>query len=189
MTRLILALLIASGAMIGSSAVPTTVAVSNPPAECRGRYPALTTAGTAEAPTPPTAVAPARWLGVAGGASHRAVLPVRFFPSAAEQPVRQQPAARPVTAASTTGQSIRGVASWMPERYGARYLALPEGAGHRVTVCGAAACVTMTSNDAGPSLAMQRKGRIVDLGVKAWEYVTGLPRSRGIAWVAVRRMP
>jgi hypothetical protein len=77
----------------------------------------------------------------------------------------------------------------MPERYGARYLALPEGAGHRVTVCGAAACVTMTSNDAGPSLAMQRKGRIVDLGVKAWEYVTGLPRSRGIAWVAVRRMP
>lgn len=117
------------------------------------------------------------------------------IPSAAAQPVRAT--SRPLglgSAASTTGNSsaipkgsIRGIASWMPERYGARYLALPEGAGHRVTVCGAAACVTMTSNDAGPSLAMQRKGRIVDLSAALFKRVTGLPLSRGIAWVTVRR--
>ena len=83
--------------------------------------------------------------------------------------------------------TIRTIASWMPERFGATYLALPEGAGHRVTICGAAACVTLTSCDAGPSLAMQRAGRTVDLGVLTWEYVTGLPRSRGLAWVTVRR--
>ena len=76
----------------------------------------------------------------------------------------------------------------MPERYGARYLALPEGAGVRVTICGAT-CVTLTSTDAGPSLAMQRApyNRMADIGVLAWERITGLPRSRGLARVTVTR--
>ena len=49
-----------------------------------------------------------------------------------------------------SGTALRGVASWMPERYGARYLALPQGPGFRARICGAGGCLTMTSTDAGP---------------------------------------
>jgi len=203
MTRLILALIVAMwtaglvptvrhAPMAGVSAVPTTVAVTSPPAECREwalgcrRYPALTTAGTAETPTPPSADLPPGWR---GGFSRRAV--VRFAPSAAAQPVRTAHHRR---GSSMTGNSqaplvgaIRGIASWVPARYGARYLALPEGAGVRVRLCGAARCVVMTSNDAGPDLAMQRKGRIVDLSAALFKRITGLPLSHGLAWVTVTR--
>ena len=79
-----------------------------------------------------------------------------------------------------------GVASWMPERYGARYLALPQGPGHRVTICGAGGCLPMTSTDAGPSKAMQRAGRVADIGVLAFERICGLPRSAGLCKVTIR---
>ena len=79
---------------------------------------------------------------------------------------------------------MTGIASWMPECYGAAYLALPEGAGVRVTIC-AATCVTLTSTDAGPSLAMQRAGRVADVGVLTWERVCGRPRAVGLCRVTV----
>ena len=44
-------------------------------------------------------------------------------------------------------------------------LALPEGPGIKVEVCGPAGCIIRVSNDAGPNLAMQRIGRIVDLNL------------------------
>jgi len=165
--------------------------------------------GRTEGPTPPTAVAPARWLGVAGGPSptaaasaecrewalgcgrYPALATVGSSPSAAAQPVRTAsalPASMTGNSSAILKGSIRGVGSWMPERFGADYLALPEGAGVRVKLCGAARCVVMTSNDAGPSLAMQRKGRIVDLSAALFKAITGLPLSRGIAWVTVRRI-
>ena len=78
-----------------------------------------------------------------------------------------------------------GLASWMPPRYGSRYLALPQGPGHRVRICGKGGCLTMTSTDAGPSKAMQRRGRVVDIGVLAWERICGLPRSAGLCRVTV----
>jgi hypothetical protein len=78
----------------------------------------------------------------------------------------------------------QGTASWMPERFGAHYLALPEGPGHTVVICGAR-CLTMTSTDAGPSKAMQRKGRIADIAVRKWEYICALPRSSGLCPVTV----
>ena len=81
-----------------------------------------------------------------------------------------------------TGQSMTGTASWMPERYGADYLALPGGPGIRVTIC-AATCLTMTSNDAGPDLSMQRAGRVADIGVLAWERICGVPRYIGLCQV------
>jgi hypothetical protein len=65
------------------------------------------------------------------------------------------------------------------------YLALPEGPGHLVEVCGAGGCVTRTSNDAGPSLAMQRLGRIVDLDVADFEAVSGKSWTAGLAPVTV----
>jgi len=82
--------------------------------------------------------------------------------------------------------AVRGVASWMPPRYGARYLALPQGPGHRVTICGAGGCLTMTSTDAGPSKASQRAGRVADIGVLAWERICGVPRSAGLCRVTIR---
>jgi len=158
--RLILALIVAMWtAGLASSGRASVPAVHHAPSW-----------GTAEAPT--------------------GSLDVSDSPSAAAQPVRAM--SRPLglgSAALKTGNTIRGIASWVPARYGVRYLALPEGAGVRVRLCGAARCVVMTSNDAGPDLAMQRHPyhRVADIGVLTWERLTGLPRSRGLAWVTVTR--
>ena len=100
---------------------------------------------------------------------------------------RHAPAEAPATAKPSPG-TLRGVASWMPERYGARYLALPDGRGHRVRICGKGGCMTMTSNDAGPSKRMQRRGRIADIGVLAWERICGVPRSVGLCRITVERL-
>ena len=43
----------------------------------------------------------------------------------------------------------------------------------------------MMSTDAGPSLSMQRAGRVCDLNDYIWQYVTGLPLSRGLGTVTV----
>ncbi|MEO7381019.1 MAG: hypothetical protein ABIV25_04680 [Paracoccaceae bacterium] len=43
----------------------------------------------------------------------------------------------------------------------------------------------MTSTDAGPSLAMQRAGRVADLNDWVWQYVSGLPLSAGLCRVTV----
>ena len=96
---------------------------------------------------------------------------------------------RPVDMEPVRPLAVRGVASWMPEAYGLRYLALPAGPGHRVRVCGAASCLVLRSNDAGPDRAMQRRGRIADIGVTMWERLTGLPRTRGLAPVTVEYLP
>ena len=89
-----------------------------------------------------------------------------------------------MTAVLVAAVVVSGVASWMPEKYGDDYLALPQGPGHTVTICGKR-CVTMTSNDAGPDKAMQRKGRVADIGVRTWEYICGLPRSAGLCPVTI----
>jgi hypothetical protein len=56
------------------------------------------------------------------------------------------------------------------------WLAIPEGPGYLITVCGPSDCAEqLLTNDAGPSLAWQRKGRIVDLDVPTFELVCGVP--------------
>ena len=98
----------------------------------------------------------------------------RITPS--PSPTRTRPAAttKPRTAQRREpGAILRGVASFMAPAYGAGYLALPAGPGHRVTICGPAACVTRTSNDAGPDLAMQRRGRVADLSFRDFATVCG----------------
>ncbi len=101
--------------------------------------------------------------------------------------VHEQPAPT-VAGSATPGVSVSGtltgIASWMPERFGPAYLALPEGPGIRVRIC-AATCLVMVSTDAGPDLASQRAGRVADIGVLAWERITGLPRGRGLAAVTL----
>ena len=87
------------------------------------------------------------------------------------------------SAASTTGTA----STYGPGYDG--YLALPIGPGHRVRICGAGGCVVAVSNDAGPSLAMQRLGRIVDLDVATFERVCGVPWTRGLCRVSVTVTP
>ena len=68
-----------------------------------------------------------------------------------------------------------GIASWMPARFGDRYLALPGGPGLTVRLCGPLGCLTATSNDAGPDKAMQRRGRIADLSRAMFARICGDP--------------
>ncbi len=85
----------------------------------------------------------------------------------------------------SSGHDESGIASRMGSGFGRSYLALPEGPGHRVRICGDASCWTMTSTDAGPDLAMQRAGRVADLNDWVWHLVSGLPLSRGLCHVTV----
>lgn len=78
-----------------------------------------------------------------------------------------------------------GIASHMGNGYPAGYLALPHGPGWRARICGAGGCVVMVSNDAGPSLAMQREGRVADLSTTVFEAVCGVPASAGLCPVSV----
>jgi hypothetical protein len=93
------------------------------------------------------------------------------------------------TAAPEGIGTARGTASHVGTQFGDDYLAIPE---HRwgqpgllVEVCGAAACVTRRSTDAGPDLAMQRAGRIVDLNAWDFERVCGCDASMGLTRVTV----
>jgi hypothetical protein len=86
--------------------------------------------------------------------------------------------------------TVTGIASFVGPRFGPEYLALPEGPGHTVTICGPAACVTRTSTDAGPDLAMQRAGRVADLSFSDFARVCGCdPWQRGLVEVTVEYGP
>lgn len=67
---------------------------------------------------------------------------------------------------------VSGTASTYGDGY-AGFLALPEGGGIRVKVCGPATCIIRISNDAGPNKAMQRKGRVIDLNSRDFNIVCG----------------
>ena len=65
-----------------------------------------------------------------------------------------------------------GIASTYGPGY-AGLFALPEGRGIKVEVCGPGGCIIRCSNDAGPDLAMQRAGRIIDLNLADFEAIGG----------------
>jgi len=79
-----------------------------------------------------------------------------------------------------------GIASNMGPAWPPDYLALPEGRGWRVRLCGASGCATMTSTDAGPDRAMQRLGRVADLSVETFSAICGVPWTRGLCEVTVQ---
>lgn len=79
-----------------------------------------------------------------------------------------------------------GTASFVDPSFGPTYLALPQGPGFTVRICGDAGCVTRTSTDAGPDLAMQRAGRVADLSYRDFAIVCGCdPYVRGLTKVTV----
>jgi hypothetical protein len=92
------------------------------------------------------------------------------------------------TVLASGSESMTGTASTYGPGFDG-YLALPSGPGHKVRICGAGGCVSRVSNDSGPDLAMQRKGRIVDLDVADFEAVCGLPWTRGLCRVSVEAIP
>ena len=119
----------------------------------------------------------------------------RITPSPAVAGSSPQPTSSPRTAkpsavlmapAAVADMHVAGVASTYGPGWDG-WLALPEGPGVSVRICGAGGCVTRTSNDAGPDLAMQRAGRIVDLDVPTFEAVCGVPWTRGLCRVTVIR--
>lgn len=63
--------------------------------------------------------------------------------------------------------------------HGSRYLAIPEGRGWIVEVCGPLDCLERVSTDAGPELWLQRAGRIGDLSSVDFRVVCG-PTSVGL---------
>ena len=71
------------------------------------------------------------------------------------------------------------------------WIAWPKGPGFRLHVCGPADCRDVTSNDAGPDLEMQRAphNRIIDLDVRTFESVCGVPWTRGLCRVTVEPLP
>jgi hypothetical protein len=66
----------------------------------------------------------------------------------------------PMTAGTPTRS---GTWAYAERSYGPGYLAIPEGRGWVVTVCGPLDCIERLSTDAGPALYLQRAGRIGDL--------------------------
>lgn len=75
--------------------------------------------------------------------------------------------------ASTYGPGWKGWIAW------------PQGPGWRLRVCGAGGCAVVVTTDAGPDLAMQREGRIVDLDITTFERVAGTSWTIGLTKVKV----
>lgn len=65
--------------------------------------------------------------------------------------------------------TLQGTWSYADPAYGPHYLAIPNGPGWRVTICGSAMCLDRVSTDAGPVLSLQREGRIGDLSAVMFE--------------------
>ncbi len=132
--------------------------------------------GAAEQPAP---------LPAPAGTAHAAPSsPLPAAPSAVPSTAAPALAAMAGASAPATPRVVAGIASTYGSGW-AGWLALPEGPGVTVRVCGPAACIVRTSNDAGPDLAMQRAGRVVDLGPRMFEQVCGCAWTRGLVEVTV----
>ena len=81
------------------------------------------------------------------------------------------------TASDVTRQ---GTWAYAKPSHGPRYLAIPEGRGWLVMVCGPADCFLRVSTDAGPVLSLQRAGRIGDLSAVDFERACGVSTSFGL---------
>lgn len=71
--------------------------------------------------------------------------------------------------------SYSGIVNYADPSHGRWYLAIPDGKGVRVEICGPSGCLIRTSTDAGPALHMQRAGRIADLNSVDWAEISGVP--------------
>lgn len=148
----------------------------------QGRAPVASPAPTAAQPTAALAV--------------RLAAPPVPTPRQPESP-KPNPTPRPPIAVTTPAPTppgccrgeigtamIGGIFSHMGSApVGKRYLATPYRRGTLVRICGSGRdgrCRTMRTVDRGPSLKMQRQGRIADLSVFLFELLCGKPASAGL---------
>ena len=96
------------------------------------------------------------------------------------------PTPQPASAASgeagtvlISGYATEGTWAYAKPSHGARYLAIPEGPGWIVQVCGPLDCCERVATDAGPELWLQRAGRIGDLSFVDFGRACG-PLSAGL---------
>jgi hypothetical protein len=82
------------------------------------------------------------------------------------------------------GPTVAGIASTYGPGWDG-WIAWPSGPGWRLRVCGPGGCVVVVTTDAGPDLAMQRAGRVVDLDVPSFEVVAGGAWTIGLTRVTV----
>lgn len=95
----------------------------------------------------------------------------------------------PAAAEFPSGAPITGIASYVGAFLGDRYLALPEGRGVRVRICAGDRCIVRTSTDAGPDLAMQRRGRVADVSYRDFAWLCRChPPDVGLVPVTVTRL-
>lgn len=87
----------------------------------------------------------------------------------------------PMPATSLRGVARQGIWAYADPSHGPRYLAIPEGAGWLVDVCGPAACLTRVSTDAGPVKSLQRAGRLGDLSAVDFEAVCAMTPAQRVA--------
>jgi hypothetical protein len=116
------------------------------------------------------------WLAIIGiaviAAAIVTLLSGSWAPRAGATPAvatRSQPSGAPVSALATRS----GTWAYANASHGSRYLAIPEGPGFDVTVCGPLDCLERVSTDAGPALFLQRAGRIGDLSSVMFEEICG----------------
>lgn len=81
--------------------------------------------------------------------------------------------------AATAQPTNSGTWAYAKASYGPDYVAIPEGRGWQVTVCGPLDCIDVVSTDAGPALYLQRAGRIGDLAAVMFQEICG-PLSAGL---------
>ena len=112
-------------------------------------------------------------LVVAGSGQPGESHPAWTVPAAAIVAVAPRPSPRPLVRT--------GLASTYGPAYSEAWVAIPQGAGWRIRVCGAGGCRTLVTTDTGPTIP----GRIVDLPVGAFESVCGAPWTRGLCPVSL----
>jgi hypothetical protein len=121
--------------------------------------------------TLPEASEALRHPALAGGGPSAASL----APGAPHESVSPATAERAIPTPATRS----GTWAYANRSHGPRYLAIPEGRGIRVAVCGPLGCLDRVSTDAGPALYLQRAGRIGDLSSVDFVTICG-PLSRGL---------
>lgn len=85
---------------------------------------------------------------------------------------------------SDSAPTVAGIASTYGPGWDG-WIAWPSGPGWRLRVCGPGGCIVVVTTDAGPDLAMQRAGRVVDLDVATFELVAGTDWTVGLTRVTV----
>ena len=171
--RILGAALVLAFVLVGSStpATPSPVSLPATDADQRGAPQGLIAGATPASPSSLAATAPPSTVTSPSG-----VWMVSGAPSLPAGRTVTTERLNPMPAPSLGDASLvtrQGTWAWANPSHGDRYLATPEKRGTQVRVCGPRDCLTLTTNDVGPALYLQRAGRIGDLSAATFEVICG----------------